>query len=116
VVYEHLVKLLGVRGKPGGVSNIGQLARMEDCHSVTDTYLWLRCARLLIGRSINDIRYSNISVSICSMRFPECFTDAERVRQLQSDLGKAIGDSLANIGRRPRVEKLDQAEMQRLLA
>ena len=42
VVYEHLVKMLGLRGKPGGVSNIGQLAMIEDYHNVTDIYLWLR--------------------------------------------------------------------------
>lgn len=28
------------------------------------------------------------------MRFPECFPEVERVQQLQSELGKAISDSL----------------------
>ena len=55
------------------------------------------------------------------MHFPECFTDAERVRQLQSDLGKAISDSLtmssAKLGRRPpHLEDIDRTEMQRLLS
>ena len=54
------------------------------------------------------------------MRFPECFSDAERVRQLQSDLGKAIGDSLAmssaKLGRRhPHLQDIDHTEIQRLV-
>ena len=42
VGYEHLVKLLGLRGKPKRVYSVSQLAKIEDYHSITDMYLWLR--------------------------------------------------------------------------
>ena len=121
VAYEYLVKLLGLQGAPKRAHSIGQLARIEDHHNITDIYLWLRymswSSYILGDWSI----ILSISVSRCSMRFPECFTDVERVQQLQGELGKAIGDSLTfsksvQIGGRPRRhDDIDRAEMQRLL-
>ena len=56
------------------------------------------------------------------MRFPECFPEVERVQQLQSELGKAISDSLtmsklkvnAKIDRGHQQE-VDLQEMKKLL-
>ena len=39
VVCEHLMKL---HGEPMSVRTVGQLARIEDYHNITDIYLWLR--------------------------------------------------------------------------
>lgn len=56
VVYEHLVKLLSLKGKPKRVKSVSQLARIEEYHNITDIYLWLRwgtsqsvMVKLLIG-------------------------------------------------------------------
>ena len=55
------------------------------------------------------------------MRFPECFTDAEGVQELQRELGKAISDSLTisklwiNAEIKEKADPVDLAEMQQLL-